>query len=450
MNRRLHAGLTGGTIGFGAVLVQASPAGADVPGAGVVRDVIGGASGWAFGNVASGVASWVLGAVSDLISGVVGFLGSSTRPSLEAAWFSGPGSPFAAVRGIAGSLLLGFVFLAVIQGLLAGEPHAGAGRVCRDLVLAVLGMLAIITVTAKLLDLTDALSNAVLGGAQNESLRFLSGFGATAGTLTGGFGVVLVGFVVAVAALLVWIELLVREALVYLLVALSPLAFAAVTWPAARGVLRRTVELLLAVIVSKFVICVAIAVGAAAMGGAGTPMTSGQATADASPVAASLGTLLSGAAILALAAFSPFVVLKLLPFAEAAVAAQGISRSPARGAQTGMSSYYYASSLGRLSGGGRGAAGGGQGAGPVNAVGSGGTSSPHQAGAGGAASGGAGGSAAAGAVAGGRIAGQAAKRPGAAAQGLATPAQSSTPPAPPNHEPPHRNGSSDNGSGGRP
>ena len=78
-----------------------------------MRDVIGGASGWAFGNVASGVATWVLGAVSDLISGVVGFLGSSTQPSLEAAWFSGPGSPFAAVRGIASSLLLGFVFLVI-------------------------------------------------------------------------------------------------------------------------------------------------------------------------------------------------------------------------------------------------------------------------------------------------------------------------------------------------
>ena len=41
------------------------------------------------------VATWVLGAVSDLISGVVGFLRASSRPSLEAAWFSGPGSPFA-------------------------------------------------------------------------------------------------------------------------------------------------------------------------------------------------------------------------------------------------------------------------------------------------------------------------------------------------------------------
>jgi hypothetical protein len=439
VNRRLKPGLAGGIIGVGAVVLQASPAAADVPGAGIVRDVVSGASGWAFGNIASGVAGWVLGAVADLVTGVVGFLGSSAQPHLDALWFSGPGSPFATVRAIAISLLLAFVFLAVLQGLLAGESYAGAGRVVRDLVLAVLGMVAIITVAAKLLDLTDGLSSAVLGGAQDQSLRFLSRFATTAGLISGGFGAVLVGLVVAVAALLVWIELLIRSALIYLLVALSPLAFAAMTWPAARGVLRRTVELLLAVIVSKFVICVAIAVGAAALGGAGATGAVGEVTAGASPATADLGALLSGAAILALAAFSPFVVLKLLPFAEAAVAAQGISRSPVRGAQTGMSTYYYASSLGRLAGGGRGPASAMSG---VDTVRTGGNGSTPLVGADGAAGAGAAGAAAAG---GAGVAAQAAKRPGAAAQGLTGPARTPAPPTPPQESP--RNG---NGSGGRP
>jgi hypothetical protein len=335
-----------------ALLDSARAAAADVPGAGIVRDTLGGAGGWAFDSIAAGVAGSVLGAVGDIVGGVVGFLGAAPRPSLDAVWFSGPGSPFALVRGIALSLLLGFVFLAVIQGLVTGEPGAGAGRVARDLFLAVVGMAATVTVTVKLLDLTDALSRAVLGGVDNQALQFLSGFGSRVTSMTGGFGLVLVGLVVAVAALLVWIELMVRAALVYLLVALTPLAFAAMTWPAARGVLRRTVELLLAVIVSKFVICVAIAVGTAALGQTGTPPTlgAGEAIGGAMTAAASLGALISGGAILALAAFSPFVVLKLMPFAEAAVMAQGISRSPVRGAQAGMSTYYYANSIGRLAG----------------------------------------------------------------------------------------------------
>lgn len=332
----------------------ATPAVADVPGAGIIKDVIGGAAGWSFGGMASWIASWVMGAVGELVAGVIDYLGNSARPGLDAAWFSGPGSPFVLVRNIAGTLLIGFVLLAVIQGLLSGELAGTAGRVVRDLVLAVIGMSAVVVVTVKLLDLTDALSSAVLQGADAHALRFLSGFGSAAGSATGGFALVLIGLVVAFAALLVWAELMVRSALVYLLVALSPLAFAAITWPAARGVLRRTVELLVAVVVSKFVICVTLALGAAALSGAGTADPAG-----GGPVpAASLGTILSGAAVLGLAAFSPFVVLRLIPFAEAAVVAHGVSRSPLRGAQAGAMALYSGQSIARLAGTGGGASAG--------------------------------------------------------------------------------------------
>jgi len=66
----------------------------------------------------------------------------------------------------------------------------------------------------------------------------------------------------------------------------------------------------------------------------------------------SLGAMLTGASLMLLAAFTPFVILRLIPIVEAAVVAQGISRSPARAAQTGMQGAYYASGLRRLAGGG--------------------------------------------------------------------------------------------------
>lgn len=332
---------------FSSSVVTAGPAGATVPGEGIIRDAVGGTGSLAFDPLAAGVGRWVLGAAGELVAGVVDFLMSSTRPQLEALWFSGPASPFALVRNLAGVLLLGFVLLAVIQGLLAGDLGSAVGRIARDLCLAVLGMATTIVVSIKFLDLTDALSAAVLGGAGGGATRFISGFGAAAAATTGGFATVLIGLLVALAALFVWVELMVRSALIYLLVALAPLAFAAMTWPAARGVLRKTVELLVAVILSKFVIAMAIAVGAAALGGAGEgPNGPGTST----TVATGLGGLLSGGAILALAAFSPFLVLKLMPLAEAAMAAQGISRSPARGAQAAMSTVYYGQSLSRLAG----------------------------------------------------------------------------------------------------
>lgn len=340
----------------GVVLMDAPVASADVPGIGLVKEAVGGTVGWGFEGVASGIAKWVLGAVADLIDGVVNFLKTSARPDLDAAWFSGPESPFALVRNIAAVLLVAFVFLAVIQGLMAGELSALTGRIARDVCLAVLGMGAIVVVTVKLLDLTDALSTAVLGGADGQALAFLTGFGAAAHSASSGFSSVLIGIVAVLAALLVWIELLVRSALVYLLVALTPLAFAAMTWPAARGALRKTIELLLAIIVSKFVICVAIAVGVAALAGAGE---SAPGVGAGTGAAMGLGKLLTGAAILGMSAFSPFLVLKLIPLAEAALVAQGISRSPARGAQGTMQSAYYANSLSRLAGRGGSAGSGG-------------------------------------------------------------------------------------------
>jgi hypothetical protein len=170
--------------------------------------------------------------------------------------------------------------------------------------------------------------------------------------------------------------LIIRASLVYLLVAISPLGFAATLWPTARGFLRKTIEILIAVILSKFVICVALAIGTAALSGAGTAGEPGAGVAEG--VGASVGSLMVGAVLLGLAAFAPFVVVKLIPVAEAALVAQGISRSPARTAQTGLSTYSSMRMVSRLSGsgsgggpsgssnfGGAGPAGGGGGGGPA-------------------------------------------------------------------------------------
>ena len=305
--------------------------------------------GWAWDKVADGIANWVLGAVEYFVNGIIEFLLASSRPNVEAAWFSGSDSPYASVRGVAVSLLLVFLLLGLIQGLLAGDAGGMIRRLAADLPAAIVGMIATTIVVGKLLDLTDALSQRVLSNTDGQAVHFLSGFGVTATQATQGFAAVLLGLVAVVAGLIVWVELMIRSVLVYILVALSPLSFAARVWPAARGVLRRTIELLLAVILSKLVICIAIAVGVAALGGAGTADASADVHAD--DTAASMGTLFVGTAILVMAAFAPFLVLKLIPWAEGAIVAQGVSRSPIRAAGSTMGTINQAQSLSRLSGG---------------------------------------------------------------------------------------------------
>lgn len=314
----------------------------------IVNDVIDSTAGWAWDKVTEGIGNWVLGAVGELVDGCVNFLKTEARPNVQAAWFSGAGSPYATVRNLAGLLLLGFVFLAIIQGLIAGDAAGMVRRVAADLPAAVLGMVATVTVVAKLLELTDSLSTAVLQQSGGQAVNFLSNFGVITGA-TQGFAPVVVGLVAVLAALMLWIELMIRSALVYLLVALSPLGFAAMVWPAARGVLRRLVELLFAVVVSKLIICIALSIGVAALAGAGTAAGPNAGVGDTA--AQGLGTLFIGTAILALAAFSPFLVLRLMPVAEAALVAQGISRGPLRTAQASASNVYHVQSMSRLAGG---------------------------------------------------------------------------------------------------
>lgn len=360
-----------------------------------VTGVVGGAVGWGFDQIAEGIAKWVLDAVGFFVEGTVNFLLESASPNLTAAWFSGEGSPFATVRNIAALTLLAFLFLGLIQGLLAGDIGGMIRRMALDLPGAIIGMAATTVVVDRLLALTDAMSAAVLQNANGQALHFLSGFGvgvAAAGP-AGGFAAVLLGLIAIIAAFLVWVELMIRSVLVYVIVAMSPLAFAATLWPSAKGVLRKMIELLVAVIFSKLVIAIAISVGVAALSGAGTANAPAD-TGLVDDVAAGMGNLFVGTAILAMAAFSPFLLLKLIPMAEAALVAQGVSRAPVRGAQSAMSNVYYAQSMTRLAGGGKGnSVGSGQQGAPW-AVGAGTSSAPASIGAGGG-GGAAGGSAAA-------------------------------------------------------
>lgn len=121
---------------------------------------------------------------------------------------------------------------------------------------------------------------------------------------------------VAAGALMVWLELLVRSAGVYVATFFMPLALVAYIWPATAGIARRAVEILVALIMSKFVIVASLSLGLALMTGGG-------------PDAA-----LTGCGILLLAAFSPFVLFRLTPVVEASAIAhmEGLSRRPLRSA----------------------------------------------------------------------------------------------------------------------
>jgi hypothetical protein len=149
------------------------------------------------------------------------------------------------------------------------------------------------------------------------------------------------GGVGLLAAVVLVIELFVRAGLIYIVVALSPLIYAAAVWEQMRGGVRKLAELGLALIVSKFVIAVALSLSAAALvaawpGENATEIATPEMAAGAAgetKLAHTVGLLVGAVVMFGIAAFMPFVLFRLLPMAEAAMVSQGIKAGPMRAAQ---------------------------------------------------------------------------------------------------------------------
>jgi hypothetical protein len=175
-----------------------------------------------------------------------------------------------------------------------------------------LAMLAIAIagpMTTLLLSASDEMSSIVTAAAGRGSPS------AFAGMVLAGIGIghsPFFGFLVAalgaIAALVLWLELVVREAAVYVIVLMLPLAFAAMVWPARRVWAIRAVELLIALILAKFAIVAVVVLGGTALAHVGVN---------------SVGGAIAGIAMLLMATFAPWAMLRLLPFSEVASAVAG-------------------------------------------------------------------------------------------------------------------------------
>jgi hypothetical protein len=248
-------------------------------------------------------------------AGSLSFYGRSWWASKVA----GPGGLWATMVVIAASVMLGSVVLAVIGGAVSGDPMAALRAVMLEVPRSVFGIATVVALTSALAGVVDWASAAVL---PSVAPNFGKWFAASTPL---GFFSSFIELLALAGAVLTWVELVIRDGLVFFLVALSPVVLAVRVWPPAAGAWRRFVELVVALIAAKFVIALAMALGAAALS-ASSPSGKWSAAGQG-----------SGAALLLLAAFSPFVLLRMIPHVEAAAAAHGISRAPLRAAQSGVS-----------------------------------------------------------------------------------------------------------------
>ncbi|MDA8313039.1 MAG: hypothetical protein M0Z46_20970 [Actinomycetota bacterium] len=274
-------------------------------------------------DVAKAVFSLVLGlfgtGVADLVAALLGFVTRTSDPVLSGGWWSGSGATlFEQVLLVSGSVLALAFLVSIVTAVVSGDQRL-LWRAARRLPVAVLEMALLVGVTAALLSASDELSRTIAAGSSST----LSGFvsldlaGAIAGS---GIVGLIAGLLVVLAGLVLWAELLARTALVYVAVMAGPLIFAASVHPSVGGLRRRYYEAGLALVFSKVVIALALATGSALLSGLG----------GSSGFAAATGQLLEALAILLIACFSPFLLLKLLMGAEAILMVEGLERRPGR------------------------------------------------------------------------------------------------------------------------
>jgi len=251
----------------------------------------------------------------------------STRPQVTATSFVAGDGPYHTVATFSTVLLVGTLVLGVIQGLVSGEPGQAFARLGRQVPVAVLAIGGFPWLVDQMLTAADVLSNAVLPASQGKQLA-----DAMAVPPSSDLPGLLLTLVAFGGGVLVMMELIVRDGLVPVAVALAPLSFAASVVPAARETAGEAVKLTMAAVLAKPAMFVALRIGIDELH-------------DKQPgdlVATGWGRYLAGVTVLVMAGFMPFVVWRLMPLAAAYALAQGVSRSPFRATQQTAQTLFYA------------------------------------------------------------------------------------------------------------
>ena len=212
--------------------------------------------------------------------------------------------------GIGVFIVLIFFCFQLILGLIRRDPTAlsraalGAGK-------AVLGSFVVITLAALALEITDQLTIGIIQAAGETTATMgdkiiLLAAGLTAINISapgvGAIVTIFLGGLMVAAVAIVWFSLLIRKALLLIAIVLAPLAFAGAAWDATRGWIGKWAAFVLALIISKLVLVVVFLIAITQM---------------ATPIEADLTAItepITGIVMLAIAAFAPYMVYRVIAF----------------------------------------------------------------------------------------------------------------------------------------
>jgi type IV secretion system protein TrbL len=212
--------------------------------------------------------------------------------------------------GVAVFVMLGFFMLQVTGGMIRREP-AALSRAALGMAKSVLGSFVALTLLATALELTDQLCVGIVraAGTNMEEMGdrialLVAGLGSIS-LAAPGAGAIVTIFIAGLAiggAVIVWISLLVRKALLLIAIVFAPVALAGASWDHTRGWISRWAGFVLALILSKVVLVVIFLLATAQVS---APIDSDLASAS-EPIA--------GVVLMLMAAFAPYLTYKAISF----------------------------------------------------------------------------------------------------------------------------------------
>ena len=212
--------------------------------------------------------------------------------------------------GIAVFVMLGFFMLQVIGGMIRREP-AALSRAALGLAKSILGSFVALTLLATALEVTDQLCIGIVNAAgtnmneMGDKIAVLAGGLGAINVAAPGAGAVLTFFLAGLAitgALIVWISLLVRKALLLIAIVFAPIALAGSSWDHTRSWVSRWATFVIAMILCKVVLVVMFLLATAQV---------------SAPIDADLESVsqpIAGVVLMLMAGFAPYMTYKAISF----------------------------------------------------------------------------------------------------------------------------------------
>ena len=263
------------------------------------------------------IIEWIAGllaqAVGKVTEALVTLL-SAIKPTLTPGGGITNAAPIQqSIAGMAAMLVTIFFVFRIIHGIITGQAGQNLRATIVDLPMVIVGTLFFGFLCYTLLSIVDAFADPLIGDYATTLNDTVTRLYSQDGIVQGGVFVIIFALLYIIAAVFLCFELFVRSSLIYLVVMFAPLAIATRIWGPTRSYARRATETAVALIFSKLAIAVTLATGASVMAGAAD---------DGGNVA-----MIQGSAILLLAAFMPFGLMRVIPTMEGAIAGEGVART---------------------------------------------------------------------------------------------------------------------------